>query len=175
MLTFASSLATQQAWLRRATTALVSSRLKKPVSTQAAFAAVHPAPNAPLLASRARPMPDMSTPNTSSAPSDGAGMGSVAVTAVAAEPWRPALVHEDVVYNVALGSNMSEEKMRSRGATGRRRIVPLAPPVPCTVPGYALAFDLFGVPPVEPAWAGAVRRRVGDTGVLHGVLYKLSR
>lgn len=173
--TFVSPLGSQGAWPRRCTRIFDASRLEKPFGnpaacpTRPASRASRPAPRAPL------PTPSMSAPHASATPSDDADVMADAAAAAAAQPWRPALVHADVVYNVALGSNMSEAKMRMRGAADRRRIVPLAPPVPCTVPGYALAFDLLGMPPTEPAMAGAVRRRVGDGGALHGVLYKLSR
>jgi hypothetical protein len=93
----------------------------------------------------------------------------------AASGDRPSLVNEEVVYNVAIGSNMSEAKLRVRGSSSRTRITPLLPPVPCTVPDWQLSFDLLAFPPTEPAMAGARRRAPGDNDVMHGILYKLSR
>jgi hypothetical protein len=85
---------------------------------------------------------------------------------------RPDLVHNEHVWNLSFGSNMDMEKLRSRNPKTRSRITPLLPGVPATVPGWALTFDLIGVPPFEPAMAAAV---CDPGGHLHGVLYKMSR
>jgi hypothetical protein len=85
---------------------------------------------------------------------------------------RPSLVHDEHVWNLAIGSNMDVEKLQSRNPQSRPRITPLHAGVPATVPGWALSFDLMGVPPFEPAVAAAVPN---PDGHLHGVLYKMSR
>jgi hypothetical protein len=91
---------------------------------------------------------------------------------------RPALVHEEHVWNLALGSNMDVEKLKTRQPRGCRPIAPLLAGVPATVPGWTLAFDLLAMPPIEPAMAAAVATPAaganGGGGVLHGILYKLT-
>jgi hypothetical protein len=93
---------------------------------------------------------------------------------------RPALVHEEHVWNLALGSNMDVEKLKTRHPRGCRPIAPLVAGVPATVPGWTLAFDLLAMPPIEPAMAAAVANPAagagggGGSGVLHGILYKLT-
>lgn len=84
---------------------------------------------------------------------------------------RPALVHEPVVYNVALGSNMDAAKLVSRKNSDGTFIAPLDDGVPCTVRDWAMTFDYLAMPPREPVMSCGVPRK-GD--VLHGVLYKLS-
>lgn len=85
---------------------------------------------------------------------------------------RPELAREDVVYNVAIGSNMDGTKLRSREVGNNRRICPLSDGVPCHVPGWALSFDFVVLPPIEPVMCGAIQR---DGEELHGVLWKLKR
>jgi hypothetical protein len=100
-------------------------------------------------------------------------MGPPRVSPAAADvDGRPALVHDEHVWNLALGSNMDVDKLRSRNNKARRPISPLLPGVPATVAGWALAFDLVAMPPTEPAMAAAVR---DPAGMLHGILYKLCR
>eukprot|EP00179_Madagascaria_erythrocladioides_P007866 CAMPEP_0198313984 /NCGR_PEP_ID=MMETSP1450-20131203/4826_1 /TAXON_ID=753684 ORGANISM="Madagascaria erythrocladiodes, Strain CCMP3234" /NCGR_SAMPLE_ID=MMETSP1450 /ASSEMBLY_ACC=CAM_ASM_001115 /LENGTH=255 /DNA_ID=CAMNT_0044017017 /DNA_START=276 /DNA_END=1043 /DNA_ORIENTATION=- len=66
---------------------------------------------------------------------------------------------------------MDAEKLKSRHPKGRKAICPIVSGVPAYVEDWALSFDLFALPPNEPAMAGAVRK----TGSrLHGILYKLS-
>lgn len=85
---------------------------------------------------------------------------------------RPPLALKDVVYNVAIGSNMDGARLRSRSVGDDRRINPLSEGVPCRVPGWALSFDFIVLPPIEPVMCGAVPR---DGDELHGVLWKLTR
>jgi len=85
---------------------------------------------------------------------------------------QPALALEEVVYNVALGSNMDGEKLRSRNVGDGRRITPLEDGVPCRVPNWELSFNFLFMPPIEPVMAGAVEK---PNQVLHGVLWKLTR
>lgn len=84
---------------------------------------------------------------------------------------RPAIAGEDIVYNVAYGSNMDEQKLRSRTPEGRKPIEFLSKQ-PVTVPGYGLRFRLAAVPPTEPVMADVLQ---DSCATLHGVLYKLSR
>lgn len=84
---------------------------------------------------------------------------------------RPALAHEPVVYNVALGSNMDAAKLTSRKNSDGTFIAPLEDGVPCTVRDWAMTFDYLAMPPRECVMSCGVPRK-GD--VLHGVLYKLS-
>lgn len=89
---------------------------------------------------------------------------------------RPSLVREETVWNVAYGSNMDVRKLKSRTPTGRRTITPLQA-IPVTVPGYALAFLLPGLPPNEPVMANAerVQSPTPSRPLLHAVAYELTR
>lgn len=85
---------------------------------------------------------------------------------------RPKLALEEVVYNVAIGSNMDGAKLRSRKSGDGGTITPLSDGVPCKVHDWALSFDFLFLPPTEPVMAAAVRKE-GST--LNGVLWKLSK
>lgn len=83
---------------------------------------------------------------------------------------RPLLVENDVVYNVALGSNMDGDKLRARA--GVNKIKPLSEGVACIVEDLELSFQMIAMPPIEPVMAGAVPK---NGATFHGVLCKLSR
>lgn len=63
---------------------------------------------------------------------------------------RPSLALNDIVYNVALGSNMDGEKLRSRSAGDGKYIVPLCEGVACKVQDWELSFQFIVLPPIEP-------------------------
>lgn len=64
---------------------------------------------------------------------------------------RPSLVDNDIVFNVALGSNMDGEKLRAR-ATSRdgKNIEPLGEGVACRIEDWELSFQYLVLPPTEP-------------------------
>ena len=90
--------------------------------------------------------------------------------------FRKDLVAEDGTVNyLAFGSNMSKDKMKSRHVewTSVRR---------ASVPGWRLAFNQVGFPPIEPCFAstepiGASDESEGAAAqhpILHGLIYKMT-
>jgi hypothetical protein len=112
------------------------------------------------------PAPPQDDPgNGGHEPLAGAGADANAASRCDAD-GRPMLVHDDYVWNLALGSNMDVEKLKTRHPSVRNPIAPLLPGVPAAAPGWILAFDLLAMPPAEPAMAGAVRcPTAGSTSV----------
>jgi sulfite reductase (NADPH) flavoprotein alpha-component len=68
------------------------------------------------------------------------------------------------VLYFAYGANMSASKLARHG-------IRVASAEPARLDGYRLAFDLPGIPLIEPAFASIVRAP-GET--VHGVLYRMS-
>lgn len=85
---------------------------------------------------------------------------------------RPQEIDNDVVWNLAIGSNMDINKLLTRAPKGRRPIAPLCPGLPATVKNWHLSFDFLFLPPAEPVMAAAMPCPDGE---LHGILYKLAR
>lgn len=80
----------------------------------------------------------------------------------------------DKVWYLAYGSNMSSSTFR-----GARGIAPLAE-VAVRVPGWALTFDIYGLPYREPAFASIAPLSPGALGRaktpdVHGVAYLVTR
>lgn len=73
---------------------------------------------------------------------------SVAVSATGRS--RPALALNDIVYNVALGSNMDSAKLRARNNGDGKHIEPLSEGVACKVQDWELSFKMIALPPIEP-------------------------
>ncbi|GAQ81582.1 hypothetical protein KFL_000840240 [Klebsormidium nitens] len=80
---------------------------------------------------------------------------------------RPAICQEEYVHNFAFGSNMGPEKVKARAGG-----IEFVSAEPGLVRDYRLAFNLGGVPPIEPVMAG-IEPEQGS--VIHGTLIKLPR
>lgn len=85
---------------------------------------------------------------------------------------RPSIVQKDIVWNLAIGSNMDISKLKARAPSGRLPIGPLCPPIPAVVKNWHLSFDFLFLPPAEPVMAAAMPCANEE---LHGILYKLTR
>jgi hypothetical protein len=68
-----------------------------------------------------------------------------------------------IVYNFAFGSNLSAEKMQSRGISVSRSR-------PAILRGYKLAFSQLGFPPAEPSYANLEPMEGGE---VHGICFEL--
>ncbi|KAJ1399749.1 hypothetical protein B484DRAFT_458282 [Ochromonadaceae sp. CCMP2298] len=79
-----------------------------------------------------------------------------------------ALSSNTPVYYVGVGSNMLRSKVTNRGANGTT--IALRSFGPGRVPGFRLAFNLRGFPPLEPGMGGI---EPDNEGTLHGALMQL--
>ncbi len=69
-------------------------------------------------------------------------------------PDRPALVLDAIscgkpLYYFGVGSNLSRTHLENRSISGKK--IDIISMEPCYIPGYRLAFNLRGIPPMEPA------------------------
>jgi hypothetical protein len=99
-------------------------------------------------------------------------------------PVRPQLVRDaldgnKLIYYFGLGSNMSREKLQNRGVNGTS--IGILKMEAAVVPGYRLAFNLRGLPPLEPGMGSlepidAKSKPVltYDSGECHGALVRLT-
>lgn len=78
------------------------------------------------------------------------------------------LEHDRPVYYFGVGSNMLKSKVVNRGINGTK--IGILSMVPAQAMGYRLAFNLRGIPPIEPAMAG-IEQCSDDS--CHGALIKM--
>uniref|UniRef100_A0A6U3TKC6 gamma-glutamylcyclotransferase n=1 Tax=Ditylum brightwellii TaxID=49249 RepID=A0A6U3TKC6_9STRA len=123
---------------------------------------------------------------TSNTPTVADSIKAKSKTKVNNHPVRPQLVKDALetnspIYYFGIGSNMSRSKLENRSVCGSQ--IHIQQMEAATVPGYRLAFNLRGFPPLEPGM-GSLEPRVadGDDGSAlsydanecHGALIKLS-
>ena len=72
-------------------------------------------------------------------------------------PDRPQLLLDAIsngepIYYFGVGSNLSRSYLEQRSVSGKK--IGIISMEPCFIPGYRLAFNMRGVPPLEPAMGG---------------------